>query len=70
MARYEEKYTDDDFKKALDRDVYCTVGYIARKVGSSPATARKYLDRLKREDVAESMLIDFNMEVWRLKKQD
>lgn len=69
MARYEEKYTDDDFKKALDPEVYCTVGYIARKVGSSPATARKYLDRLKHENVAESMLIDFNMEVWRLKTQ-
>jgi hypothetical protein len=66
IPKFESKYSEEDFLRVMQGEPK-TVGYIAKLVGCSRATAVTYLDRLKEKNKASRASIDDgNQFVWSL----
>jgi GTP-sensing pleiotropic transcriptional regulator CodY len=66
MARFEAKYTENDFLNAINGGLK-TTGYIAKKVGCVRSTAVLYLDKLKEAGRVEEISVDDGaMHVWKV----
>jgi hypothetical protein len=70
MARFEAKYTEDDFLNAINGGLK-TTGYVAKKVGCVRSTAVLYLDKLRDAGKIEELPIDDGAaHVWKIVKKN